>query len=303
MRVVAVRPFRLRQRSICRLRAVAFSSTAVELTQHRDLSVPSSAGGAVVLSQHYFAGPVQQPRTGRKRVADLTGLKAWPCAQPLLGFLEQSVLPGLLAGRDGAPLRVLELGSGTGIVGLSLAAVLGPGSSVVLTDPGLDVNFSATETGNTMDRLRQNVTANAALLQGRASVSAAQLLWGDEDHIARIAEVHGRSFDLIVGSDLLYDPHHYPALVRTMAAFSRPDNKGGVGHSGVDSDGASPTPTLTVLGNPTRLTEGEKRFVTRAGEGGFGVESTSVEADTFRVAISLCRLLGSGSGSGSGSAC
>jgi predicted nicotinamide N-methyase len=67
---------------------------------------------------------------------------------------------------------------------------------------------------NTLEWLHANVHANAHVTGGRAS--AGRLLWGCDDHIEAI-RLLGR-FDLILGSDLLYDPDQYAALRATLDA-------------------------------------------------------------------------------------
>ena len=129
-------------------------------------SLPS--GATVLLRQHFFDVPVLQPRL-HGASADRSGLKNWPCAVPLLAFIEAKVLPQLrrarLAhlGRSVRPLRVLELGSGCGLLGLGLAA----GATdvrVLLTDPDVPTAFGAPAEqalDSTLDWLRSNVTLNA----------------------------------------------------------------------------------------------------------------------------------------------
>lgn len=73
----------------------------------------------------YFHAP--RSKTG----ADLTGLKLWYSAAPMFAHIRSKVLPKLLAERACSSLssssippllRVLELGSGTGFLGIALAA-------------------------------------------------------------------------------------------------------------------------------------------------------------------------------------
>ena len=61
-------------------------------------------------------------------------------------------------------LNILELGSGTGVLGICVAA---HGSKVVLTDPGICVNLSEKESSNTINHLKANVEFNKAVIEGR----------------------------------------------------------------------------------------------------------------------------------------
>lgn len=194
--------------------------------------VASVAGKPIRLIQHFFDQPVSQPKRF-PREADLSGLKLWHCAVPLFGFLTTEILPTYAAPLAGRPLRILELGAGTGMLGISLAA--SEGCCVVLTDPALPVNLSEDLEGNTLQSLRENVLLNADVVGDRAC--ARKLLWGDKEDAAALLEEFG-GFDLVVGSDLLYDPDNYAKLIETLLAFA---------------------PARAVLGYPHRH-DGEKRF-------------------------------------------
>ena len=111
-------------------------------------------------------------------------------------------------------MRILELGSGCGLLGMAIAATTP--HEVVLTDPGIDVNLSEEVSCNTLSLLQRNVDLNQQELGSRASVQ--QLLWGDEADIAHLLERCGR-FDLVIGSDVLYNPDVYHHLLRTILAF------------------------------------------------------------------------------------
>ena len=173
------------------------------------------AGQSIKMIQHFMDTPVAQPRRKGGPKADLTGLKVWPVSLRLVEYMHAELLSGVQQRAGDRPLRVLELGAGCGSLGIGLAAL---GLQVVLTDPGVAVNYSEAEEGNTLGWLRANVDANRELLGDRASV--AQLLWGDAAHMEAVQAQAVEPFDLVVGSDVLYDPDQYPALLRTLAAFT-----------------------------------------------------------------------------------
>ena len=172
---------------------------------------------------------------GSRRHADGTGLKIWPTALPLLSHLQQLVRERF--GHLERPLNILELGSGCGLLGIGLAATCH--ANVTLTDPAVEVNFSEERRGNTLEWLRENVAENQDAVGARARV--AKLAWGDAadvEAVRREASLSG-GFDLVVGSDLMYDPDRYEALLSALHAL---------------------VTSRAVLGYPTRH-GGEQRFL------------------------------------------
>jgi len=137
-----------------------------------------------------------------------SGARIWDAGRALADALSRRVSVGE---------RVLELGAGTGIVGLSAAAM---GADVTLTDRQ-----------ELLPLLRKNIAVNA--LRERADALA--LEWGCDETI----EALGRNveFDLIVGSDLLYAPHSFSELLETIVRLSTPAH------------------TEVLLAYPTRYTE------------------------------------------------
>jgi predicted nicotinamide N-methyase len=127
---------------------------------------------------------------------DSTGSRIWDAGR---------VLSQLMADASDSLLgkRVLELGSGTGVGGLTAAAA---GARVTLTD-GADTMLPL---------LSANVRANG--LEARADVC--KLWWGDEEE-TRAAAARG-PFDLLIGSDLLYAPEAFSDLLDTLAALCTP---------------------------------------------------------------------------------
>ena len=104
--------------------------------------------------------------------------------------------------------RLLDLGSGTGIVGLA-AAASGSFSSVVLTD-----------LPSVVPLLERNAAANAAEIGLATSVEALPLSW-DDDGMLQSAAARG-PFTMIVGGDLLYRPQVVPPLLHAIQALAVP---------------------------------------------------------------------------------
>ena len=66
--------------------------------------------------------------------------------------------------------------------------------------------------------LEANIAANG--FHRREGVVSRTLSWGDDDHIEAVAALG--PFDLVVGSDLLYNPASTMLLVDTLEALSTP---------------------------------------------------------------------------------
>jgi hypothetical protein len=125
------------------------------------------------------------------------GAIVWPSSKLLLRHLKQQ--PCL-------PPDIVELGSGTGILGIGTGAL--SRGNVVLTDRPP----SSRESGerNILDLIETNVQLNPHL---EGTFSILPLTWGDDELINRCIEQSrgGQGFGLVVGSDVSY---HLPALGR-----------------------------------------------------------------------------------------
>ena len=119
----------------------------------------------------------------------LAGGNGATCWDSALAFAEAVCSGGddsLAATTDWRGLRVLELGSGCGLVALALAC---RGANVV-----------ATERAIALPLLEKNVEANAALVERRGgTLSCAALDWTTPD-----ADVLNRGYDAVVGADLCF---------------------------------------------------------------------------------------------------
>jgi len=130
-----------------------------------------------------------------------SGGVVWETAFFLARYLEQHVLPERRPNGD-RRLRVVELGSGCGLLGLALAR--------------LDCKVTLTEQPAAMGNLKANVAAHKAA-SGGGLPKAMQLSWGEE---ADIAAVSARGpFDLVVASDVVFATRFVEPLLRSVAAL------------------------------------------------------------------------------------
>lgn len=124
---------------------------------------------------------------------DSTGRKIWDAGRALSRLLP--TMSDSLRGK-----KVVELGSGTGIVGLTAAT---EGATVCLTDGA----------GSVLPNIEANIEANDL----RHLTDVRCLQWGNEEQIAAVSALG--PFDMIIGSDLLYSPESFPELVDTLVAL------------------------------------------------------------------------------------
>jgi hypothetical protein len=154
-------------------------------------------------------------------ISDALGLKTWGTSYLLakrLHHLVPSILPSTATSSSSpttsSPLRALEMGSGTGLVGLSAAALFGWDSHL-------------TDLTDVVPNLANNIAANAHLFPPSSSSSlssvavvARVLDWtqplADEYWQARVG-----SFDVILASDPLYTPQHPGLVVSCVSLFLR----------------------------------------------------------------------------------
>ena len=198
------------------------------------------ASGAAVAEGH------ENPNVIEVRVREVRcrglSFQIWPAAHALCWYLDEMAgfgtnpWPGMNKGlpaslsrigmtlqsrgpSPGKRLRVLELGAGTGMVGI-VCAVLG--ADCTLTD---------------LPHVTHNLLHNAALNEGSmkrsgrgGSISVKTLRWGDMDDMAHV----GHAFDLIVASDVVYYDHLFDPLFATLKWLTQPRQHDGNGNgSGV----------------------------------------------------------------------
>ncbi|OLP92500.1 Protein N-lysine methyltransferase METTL21A [Symbiodinium microadriaticum] len=130
-----------------------------------------------------------------------SGGVVWETAFFLLRYLQQAIIPGLRRS-EGRPLRVVELGAGCGLLGLGLSRL---GCEVVLTEQHV-----------AMENLVRNVEAANKSLQGEDFVpaEALELDWGSEANMTAVRSKG--SFDLVVGSDIVFASRLVQPLILTI---------------------------------------------------------------------------------------
>lgn len=169
----------------------------------------------------------EQPNTGLG-----TGLTIWDGSVVLAKYLEHRAAQLGLAAHS-----VLELGAGTGVVGLAAAAAGAP--HVTLTD----LPYA-------LPNARANVARNAGVLRG-ARVEVAPLDW-----YAPALPAGAPPPTLVVGADVVWVTELIPPLVRALAAVC----------------GAGSPPAPALIAHQTRSRAGDALFAAELRAAGFRVE-------------------------------
>ena len=182
-----------------RLLGLAFVATALltggMLLARRGASVGGWWSAPVDILRHEYAVVPPLPSGTKLRLADDS---VWPAAAALCRW--QSRHAELLH-----DTRVLELGAGSGAVGL-FAAGLGA-RRVLLTD----------RPGRPLDELADAMARNRPALPAVVSVEAGALSWGMELPLVATAE----RFDWVLASDVTYAHEAIDELAATLAALLR----------------------------------------------------------------------------------
>lgn len=149
-------------------------------------------------------------------------------------------LQRLLYERKNTPLRVIELGTGCGIVGIAIAQIV-PHCSVLLTD---------------LEEVRDIISRNLECATlARLSTARFQVLDWDEPVPDEIAQ-HG--YDLILVSDCTYNADSLPALVQMLTTL------------------VQISPSAIVLVALKKRHESEESFFALIKNAGFEIDSRAV---------------------------
>ena len=132
------------------------------------------------------------------------------------------------------PIRILEIGAGTGYVGIALAKRLQPNCTLILTDleevvPLMEKNVAQHLPNNNNNNNNKQAradkvapvatSASAVAVSTDASGQCAHVLveplaWGNSDHATKI--LAAGKIEYIIASDLVYFPELYPPLLATL---------------------------------------------------------------------------------------
>ena len=195
-----------------------------------EVQVPGSkwVGQGLQLRLYRFGGRFLELH--QSRGLNVGGL-IWHSAPLMCEYLHQQdeALPGCWDGQ-----KAVELGAGPGLVGIAGALL---GMDVTLTD--MESQASSTSRGETiLDLATRNGQLN--LLKARStnngnvnvgSVRVHQLGWGSAEDLAAMQaaeEAEGRAarpYDLVLGSDILYNEGSVPALLDTLLALCGEDTR------------------------------------------------------------------------------
>ncbi|KAJ4974430.1 hypothetical protein NE237_007604 [Protea cynaroides] len=142
--------------------------------------------------------------------------KLWPAAKCLVTLLDRYrlqpsnspltlILSAFFNVGQHSPLRILELGSGTGLVGITAAATLG-------------ANVTLTDLPHVVANLQFNVDANCnTFTLNGGSINVATLRWGETEDMKST----GHEFDLLLASDVVYHDHLFDPLLKTLQFYLR----------------------------------------------------------------------------------
>ncbi|XP_068660774.1 uncharacterized protein [Aristolochia californica] len=133
----------------------------------------------------------------------------WPAASTLVSLLDsyrlqpkESPLFPILSSISTRPIRILELGSGTGLAGIAAAATLE--ADVILSD-----------LPHVLPNLLFNAEANAGVVSAnKGAIKVQSIRWGEPEDVASLD-----NFDLLIAADVVYHDHLFEPLLQTLSCL------------------------------------------------------------------------------------
>lgn len=174
---------------------------------NESLSPAPLRDGAPELQQYNICS-IESTVVIRQLTSQGLSFQLWPAASTFVTLLDNyrrdpsnSPLTATLSSlTKSSPLNILELGSGTGVVGIVAAITL-------------SANVTVTDLPHVLDNLKFNAEANAEVVaKFSGKVHVAPLRWGEADDV----ELLGQNVDLILASDVVYHDHLYEPLLKTL---------------------------------------------------------------------------------------
>ncbi|KAM0937343.1 putative lysine methyltransferase, S-adenosyl-L-methionine-dependent methyltransferase [Dioscorea sansibarensis] len=163
--------------------------------------------------QEHYLNSISATLSIRQLRSQGLSFQLWPAAYTLVSLLDskpQALFP------LNPNLRILELGSGTGLLGLAAAAILR--AHVTLTD-----------LPHVLPNLRFNADSNADTITSRGgSVQIRQLQWGNR--VDADALGGAEAFDAVLASDVVYYEHLLDPLLETLRVFVNAEKVFVMGH-------------------------------------------------------------------------
>jgi len=109
-----------------------------------------------------------------------------------------------------ATVNILELGSGTGLVSIWLAALLGGGQS----SQERHIKIVATDLPSAIPLINHNVESNTHLLASHTTVQGQVLDWEDGSAVEK--DLFPEGIDFVIMADVTYNTDIFPALIQTL---------------------------------------------------------------------------------------
>ncbi|KAI7730722.1 hypothetical protein M8C21_021783, partial [Ambrosia artemisiifolia] len=172
---------------------------------------PEAVVPTAVEHQSYHLNSITSTLVIRQLPSQGLSFQLWPAATTFVNLLDSytpsntdpfslTITNAVTSVNRRQRLRILELGSGTGVVGIAASAILG-------------ADVTVTDLPHVLPNIEFNADVNKNLVCTRGGgVHVAALSWGKVEEMEGV----GREYDLVIGSDVVYHDHLYEPLIQTL---------------------------------------------------------------------------------------